>query len=247
MTNNDDIERIGPLGALSNPIRCDGPAGERTYLDQLIAKPFQHIRYKRLGSISSDVGRLDQYQITNLQGFELARLHFDMYHQDYVELAIPPGFVRINPEQIDRAVVENMFGEQGERDSQTMLRTLTEQYGPVQIDESNHGYIYAKIHRLLLCGPRYYASEDFFSHPLSRWDWAGIVDASKQMVQQYAGLYREHPIVVDRADTLIQLLQTVHFDVQNVTEPTVAEPLLIDAQHSVTKQKIQFWFCVRSQ
>ena len=244
MTNSDDIEHVAPLGSLSNPIRCDGPAGERAYLDQLIAKPFQHIRYTRLGSVSSDVGRLDQYQVTNLHGIELGLLHFDMYHKDYVELLIPSGFVRINPEEISRAVVESMFGEQSESDSQAILSTLNEQYGSVQVDESNHGYVYAKVQRLLLCGPRYYASEDFFSYPLHKWDWAGIVAASKQMVQQYAGLYREYPIVVHNSEALIQLLQTVHFDVQNMEVLVVNEPLLVDAQHSVTKQRLQFWFCV---
>lgn len=250
MKQQENTEKTSLLGSLECPIRCDGPSGERAYLDQLIGSNIgsnlQHLRYKRLGSVSSTTGLLDQYQVTDLQGREIVRLHFDMYHEDYVETGVPQGFVRIDNQDLEATVLKNMFGDTDIEEEEFDKRSaLNKQYGPVQVDESNHGYVHAKAHRLLLCGPQYYARDDFLSYPLKQWNWFEIIEASKQLVQQEAGLYPEHPIVVSDTETLMQFWNTFHFDVQNLDVLEDDVSLLIEAEHRITNVQLQCWCCIR--
>lgn len=86
---------VGPLGCRSNPVRCDGPAGEREYLDRIRGKDGRKVLYQRVGSlvVPSPSGNIvDLYLI----GFEnvgpVARVFMDMYFAGYVEVRPIPGF-----------------------------------------------------------------------------------------------------------------------------------------------------------
>ncbi len=83
----------GPLGSKTNPIRCDGPRGERAYLRGLrCAGDGQAPRFERLGSVGIGVygNVLDEYDVT-CRG-ESRSVFFDIYHHKHVEEAPPPGF-----------------------------------------------------------------------------------------------------------------------------------------------------------
>lgn len=83
----------GPIGSKSNPVRCDGPRGERAYLQGLrCAGERQAPHFERLGSVGIGVygNVLDEYQVTC--GGESRSVFFDMYHHKHVEKATPPGF-----------------------------------------------------------------------------------------------------------------------------------------------------------
>ena len=143
---------ISTLGTMSNPIRCDEPIGEWNYLNQLVSETHGFIQYKRMGSFRTEEHLLDGYAILNLEGEQVAELYFDMYHSGYVEASVPEGFRRINPQTLEDQLFEKMF------DADPTPRGLRAQ---VVISQDSHGYVEAKAHRLLLCGPLYYRSQDY--------------------------------------------------------------------------------------
>jgi len=83
----------GPLGSKTNPVRCDGPEGERAYLRRLRCDGAgQPAQFERLGSVGIGVygNVLDEYEVTC--GGESRSVFLDMYHDNHVEKAPPPGF-----------------------------------------------------------------------------------------------------------------------------------------------------------
>ena len=222
------------LGTIDNPIRCQDPRGEREYLEQLISETHGFIQYDRMGSFHTDGNILDGYAIMDLAGQKFAELYFDMYHPDHVEESLPDGYLRIDPDELSDQVFSKM------RDWPRASEEMREQ---IVISEDSHGYILAKAQRLLLCGPLYYQSQDYFSLPRKEWNWIGIVDASRQLVEQFAGRLEGNPICVPNASTAGQLLQTFHFVAANndILDST-DEPVIIDATHHVTEETLQFWF-----
>lgn len=222
------------LGTMDNPIRCHKPRGEREYLEQLVSETYGFIQYDRMGSFHTDGNILDGYAIMDLAGQRFAELYFDMYHPDHVEEDVPNGYRRIDPDELSDQVFSKML------DWPTASEEMQEQ---IVISEDSHGYILAKAQRLLLCGPLYYQSQDYFSNPRKKWNWFGIVDASRQLVAQFAGRLEGNPICVPDATTAGQLLQTFHFVSDNVDCLNSAEgPVIINARHHVTEELLQFWF-----
>ena len=222
------------LGTIDNPIRCHQPIGERQYLDQLVSEIHGFIQYERMGSFRTGEDILDGYAIMDLAGQKFDELYFDMYHPDHVEMAVPDGYRRIDPDELEDQVFSKMFD---------WPIVPEEMKNEMVISEEGHGYVLAKTQRLLLCGPRYYQSHDYFSHPRKGWNWADIVDVSRQLVEQCAGRLESHPICVPNASTVDQFLRTVHFVSDNVDDlDSVEGPVIIAATHHVTGESLQFWF-----
>ena len=222
------------LGTIADPIRCHQPIGERQYLDQLISEKHGFIQYERMGSFRTGGNILDGYAIMDLAGHKFGELYFDMYHPDHVEDAVPDGYLRIDPDELSDQVFSKML------DRSSASEEMQEQ---IVISEDSHGYILTKAQRLLLCGPLYYQSQDYFGHPRKGWDWISIVDASRQFVEHFAGRLEGNPIRVPNAETAEQFLQTFHFtsDNTNVID-SVDGPVIINATHHVTEESLQLWF-----
>ena len=222
------------LGTIRNPICCDGPIGERRYLDQLVSEVHGFIQYKRMGSFRTEGNIVVGYAIMNLTGQKITELYFDMYHPGHIEKSIPDGFRRIDQEELEEQLFTNVF------DAPVVSSELQEQ---IIIDQQRHGYVIAKAQRLLLCGPLYYHTQDYFGHPRKGWNWAGIVDASRQLVEQWSGRLENRPICVPNAATASQMLQTFHFGSDNIESLDSTEAsVLIKAKHQVTEESLQFWF-----
>lgn len=89
-----------PLGSKGNPVRVDGPQGQREYLSRLVCnngEPVSHFR--RLGSAgASPFGFItDIYLVlcdTN-NGVMEKEVYLDMYHKDYEENAPASGFISL--------------------------------------------------------------------------------------------------------------------------------------------------------
>ena len=222
------------LGTMGNPIRCDKPIGERNYLHQLVSETHGFIRYKRMGSFCVEENILDGYAIMDLTGKKFVELYFDMYHPGYVEECIPVGFGRIDSEMIADQVSAKMS------DRQPIPLDLQKQ---IVISDRNHGYVEAKAQRLLLCGPLYYHTHDYLGYPRINWNWIGIMDASRQILEGFSGRLESNPIKVADASVLNQLLKTFHFETgTSALIDSTTEPVLVCAKHSVTEEPLQFWF-----
>ena len=222
------------LGTIANPIRCEDPVGERSYLCQLVSEAHGFIQYTRMGSFRTERNLVDGYAITDLRGKKIAELYFDMYHPGYVEKALPKGFRRIDPSVLEEQLFAKMFGSSPDR---SVMRDQ------IVISQESHGYVESKAQRLLLCGPLYYHSRDYFGYPRKDWGWLEIVDASMQLIEDYAGRLETHPIKVENALIANQMLQTFHFDAENSERiDSTVEPVLVCATHRVTAEALQFWF-----
>jgi ankyrin repeat protein len=80
------------LGSFSNPVRCDGPEGEREYLNRLFAPDGTPVSFHRVGSFGAGPygNLLDGYEVHAVQA--QAMVYMDMYHSGHVEAAAVPGF-----------------------------------------------------------------------------------------------------------------------------------------------------------
>lgn len=224
------------LGTIENPIRCEGPMGERSYLDQLISQTRGFLNYRRGGSLRTNGNTLDVYHLFDLSGEKVTELFFDMYHEGFTESDVPEGLVRIDQEELNRQVMKKTL-------SASFSEKAKEIRARFDIDESSHGYVMAKAQRLILCGPIYYQSHDHFGHPQRTWDLKGIVDASRQIAEDFAGRIQDHPIQVLSIEVADQLLKTFHFDAVNLESlESTEDPVLITAAHHVTQMPLRFWF-----
>lgn len=88
------LDVSAPLGARGNPVRVDGPSGEREYLNQLRCSEGDAPQYERLGSVGEGpYGRiLDIYDLLCMAGGRSAQLYMDMYHPDIYLHDPVPGF-----------------------------------------------------------------------------------------------------------------------------------------------------------
>ena len=81
-----------PLGTIENPVRVGGPEGERAYLARLSCADGAPIRV----GARSEAGQGGFGAIAGAYavacGGTTRRIVFDMYHQEHVENAAPPGF-----------------------------------------------------------------------------------------------------------------------------------------------------------
>lgn len=79
-----------PLGSALNPVRCDGPEGERAYLSRLRDATGRPPAFRRLGSTGQGPygNILDHYAVAGAGG----GVYMDMYHPGWIEPAAVPGF-----------------------------------------------------------------------------------------------------------------------------------------------------------
>ena len=149
------------LGSIENPIKCDGPSGERAYLALLLGPDGQFLRFHREGSVSGEPNMLDRYRISSLDESFVHTLYMDMYHKGFQDARLPEGFSRIvDVEQDDWALL---------RKAGALEEGLKEKYGAY--DFGHFMYVYSKASRLCQCGPTYYAQKDFFQLPNMNFDY----------------------------------------------------------------------------
>lgn len=91
-----------PLGTLQNPVRVNGPAGQRDYLSRLICENNEQVSaFSRLGSsgIGSFGNITDIYEIIcdTEKGAITYSIYMDMYHANYVETRPAKGFIGLRP------------------------------------------------------------------------------------------------------------------------------------------------------
>ena len=82
-----------PLGTENNPVRVNGPGGERAYLSRLRCKDGASPAFKRLGSSGlSPFGYImDMYDVSCPDGAS-TKVFMDMYHSKHQEARAVPGF-----------------------------------------------------------------------------------------------------------------------------------------------------------
>ena len=82
-----------PLGTAENPVRVNGPGGERQYLGRLICPDGRPPTFERAGSTGlSPYGYImDIYRVA-CDTIPIVSVYMDMYHGKYVELQPLPGF-----------------------------------------------------------------------------------------------------------------------------------------------------------
>ncbi len=88
------MEKVsGPLGSETNPVRCEGPRGERAYLSRLRCSDGKRPAYSRIGSFGvGPYGNiLDGYRV-KCEDAEEVRVFMDMYHDGHAEREAVPGF-----------------------------------------------------------------------------------------------------------------------------------------------------------
>lgn len=83
---------VQPLGSAANPIRADGPGGQRAYLRRLRCGDGAAPRFDRRGNVGpGPFGTIvDLYDVRCADGSG-AEIHMDMYHE-HVEARAPAGF-----------------------------------------------------------------------------------------------------------------------------------------------------------
>lgn len=88
----------GPLGAETNPVRCESPRGERQYLSRLRCPDGKRPEFSRIGSFGvGPYGHiLDGYRV-KCEGRDEATVFMDMYHAGHVEKEAVPGFTIVEP------------------------------------------------------------------------------------------------------------------------------------------------------
>lgn len=93
-----------PLGSKENPIRVDGPAGERDYISRLICMNGEPVSdAERLGSggMSPYGFIMDIYDVVcdTTEGAISTTIYMDMYHRGNPETGVADGFSAIVPVQ----------------------------------------------------------------------------------------------------------------------------------------------------
>lgn len=81
-----------PLGSLENPVRTQGPTGQKKYLESLTCPNGQRLGYKRLGSRRDGIYgfHVDEFEV--VCGERKLRIYMDLYHPKYIETSPVPGF-----------------------------------------------------------------------------------------------------------------------------------------------------------
>lgn len=91
-------DSTAPLGDISNPIRGNGPFGEREYLSRLRCPGGAAPAFEREGNVGSggDTHILDAYAVTCPNGGPVLTVFMDMYHADRERR--PVGTLTVLPE-----------------------------------------------------------------------------------------------------------------------------------------------------
>lgn len=91
-----------PLGSKDNPIRVDGPMGQRIYLSRLVCNNNEQVSaFQRTGNAGvGPFGNIvDLYEVIcdTYQGAVTYSVYLDMYHRDYEETRPAAGFIALKP------------------------------------------------------------------------------------------------------------------------------------------------------
>ena len=88
----------GEFGSKGNPVRCNGPRGERAYLSRLRCADGKAPAFNRIGSFGKGpYGHiLDGYNV-KCEDKDAVTVFMDMYHE-HVEKEPVPGFTIVNDE-----------------------------------------------------------------------------------------------------------------------------------------------------
>ena len=94
-----EVVVTGKLGRKTNPVRCDGPQGQRDYLSRLRDYSDHPVTFKRAGTLRDGPSgnALDAYQVSYPDGYS-QEVFLDMYHPGFVENEPPSGFKIVPPE-----------------------------------------------------------------------------------------------------------------------------------------------------
>lgn len=89
-----------PLGSRKNPVRCDGPDGERAYVERLRCPTGDAPKFNRGGAIGpSPYGTMmDAYYVRCPEWQEPRAIAFDMYHDRFLERRAVVGFTIVAAE-----------------------------------------------------------------------------------------------------------------------------------------------------
>ena len=81
-----------PLGSWENPVRTQGPTGQKNYLASLTCPNGQRAAYKRLGSRGDGIYgfHVDEFEV--VCGERKSLIYMDLYHPKYIETKPVPGF-----------------------------------------------------------------------------------------------------------------------------------------------------------
>ena len=224
----------GVLGSLENPIKCEGPSGERAYLDRLLGPDNQFLTYKRIGSRGGRAGNvLDRYQIESLDRSFQQELYFDMYCNGYEEEEAPPLFSFIVE---DKENLNNEFTQMIEK-----LRTLSDEYGRSEC--SRFGYIWSKSKMIAHLGPMLYASRDAFAMPQKNFDLAELVRCCKDVRDHLNGAYQHQPIQFSSAQNITQFFKTIHYivSVDELNKIDSTTPQLLKIKHKMMQDETSVW------
>lgn len=99
--NEASLENI-PLGSKENPVRVQGPMGQRAYLSRLVCENNEPVSaYRRSGGagIGPFGNIIDLYEVicdTN-KGAVSHSVYLDMYHDEYQETRPAAGFIALKP------------------------------------------------------------------------------------------------------------------------------------------------------
>ena len=223
------------LGSKENPIKCEGPSGERAYLSRLLGPDNQFLTYERDGSNGrGPAGNiLDVYILQSLDGSFKQALYFDMYWSDYEEKEAPPFFSFI-PEREDHS---------WEEFTQMMLKSdaLRDEYGDSEC--KGFGYMWSKTSLLSMFGPTFYASQDAFGMPLEYFGLQEITRCCNDVSEKLNGLYDHIPIQFSSRELIKQFFMTLHYVVES-EELEKIEKLqshLLRLTHEMTQAELHIW------
>jgi hypothetical protein len=91
--------RKHPLGSSGNPVRAEGPGGERAYLQRLRCPEGTPPIFNRIGSSGNGLSPygaiMDLYEVA-CDAPPARTIYIDMYHPGHVESRAVPGFTMTN-------------------------------------------------------------------------------------------------------------------------------------------------------
>jgi hypothetical protein len=87
-----------PLGSEANPVRAEGPPGQRSYLQRLRCPEGKPPTFERQGSAGlSPYGSIMDIYEAACDSPPAKRIYIDMYHSGYIESDAVPGFTIVVP------------------------------------------------------------------------------------------------------------------------------------------------------
>ena len=223
------------LGSKENPIKCEGPSGERAYLNRLVGPDNQFLTYKRKGSRGrGPAGNiLDRYVLQSLDGSFEQEIYFDMYWTGYEEKEAPPLFSFI-PEIQDNSQTE--FSQVIKR-----LEELRDKYGDSECNR--FGYIWSKTNSLSQLGPMFYASQDAFGMPSKDFALEEIVRCCRDLSEKLHGTYRQLPLQFSSKEVAKQFFMTLHFvvELEELSQCKEEQVQLLKTTHKMMQDEMYIW------